>query len=51
MKRACNECRQQKVGLALVVRREGYTADESTISYGAMLLRNRCIRHAHDVSA
>ena len=51
VKRACNECRQQKVGLALVVRREGYTADESTISYGAMLLRNRCTRHAHDVSA
>ena len=51
VKRACNECRQQKVGWALVVHRENYTADESMVSYGAMSFRNRCIRLAHDVSA
>lgn len=51
VKRACNECRQQKVVWALMLRREGYTADESMGSYGATSLRNRCTRHVHDVSA
>lgn len=36
VKRACNECRQQKVGCALVVRRQGEIADESLDSCDAM---------------
>lgn len=36
VKRACNECRQQKVRWASVSRRSGYRADESLISCGAM---------------
>lgn len=51
VKRACNECRQQKVGWALEVRREGYTADESLDSYGAMSLQSLRTRHARDASA
>ena len=51
VKRACNECRQQKVGWALVVRKEGYVADESMASYVAMSLRNLCTRYAQDASA
>ena len=33
VKRACNECRQQKVGRALVLRRGDHTADDSLPSY------------------
>lgn len=36
VKRACNECRQQKVGRPLIARRAASRADESLISYGAM---------------
>ena len=36
VKRACNECRQQKVGWQLLVRWQGHTADESMASYVAM---------------
>ena len=35
VKRACNECRQQKVWWASVSRRFGYRADKSPISCGA----------------
>lgn len=35
VKRACNECRQQKVRWVSVSRRSGYRADESLISCGA----------------
>lgn len=51
VKRACNECRQQKVSCDLVVGREGHTTNESLFSYGAMSLRNRCTRDARDASA
>ena len=51
VKRACNECRQQKVGQTMDVRRQGYISDESLYSYGAMSLPNLYIRHVRDASA
>lgn len=51
VKRACNECRQQKVGWQLMARREEFPADESMDSYVAMSLPNQFTRHARDASA